>query len=265
MSKACKAVRGHMVGGQNKKKDGSLLTFFAPQDPHVPPTVIAPPLVHPRVYKHGSASPPPSRGNSPSELRTTAISTSNLASSNCCTVAKQVLLCLHEQIKSIPDMVPLADDTHPLAAFVANPANHVSLDQDDWEDVLNPMMHRAFGYGVGVESREELRGLARRGDYSLDGFYRFMEYFVVHRRLQGGLLEGKVELLLAAIRFVPTTITHVQNLPQEIQGDYCRLQRGSQQICVHQLDTYQVCACGALLRSISMYEHSENLSIVFER
>jgi hypothetical protein len=44
---------------------------------------------------------------------------------------------LQEKIKYIPDMVPPAGEAHPLAAFVVNPADHVSLDQDNWEDILN--------------------------------------------------------------------------------------------------------------------------------
>jgi len=33
------------------------------------------------------------------------------------------------QHKSIPDMVPPANEAHPLAAFAVNPADYVSLDQ----------------------------------------------------------------------------------------------------------------------------------------
>jgi hypothetical protein len=128
-------------------------------------------------------------------------STDNLSSSDGCAVAKQLLQRLQDKIKHIPDTVPPADEAHPLAAFAANPADHVSLDQDDWEDILNPMMHQAFGYGAAAGDRRELRGWARRGEYGLDGFHHFMEYFVIHRRLQGGLFEGKVEILLAAIDF----------------------------------------------------------------
>jgi len=36
----------------------------------------------------------------------------------------------------------------PLAIFSGDPMCCVGPDQDDWEDVLNPMMHRAFGYGA---------------------------------------------------------------------------------------------------------------------
>jgi len=35
----------------------------------------------------------------------------------------------------------------------------------------------------------------------VDGFYWFMEYFIIHHKLQGGLFEGKVKILLAVINF----------------------------------------------------------------
>ena len=44
-------------------------------------------------------------------------------------------------------------------------------------------------------------GLAQHGEYGLDGFYQFMYYFVVHRGLQHGLLEEKINILLEVIDF----------------------------------------------------------------
>ena len=68
-------------------------------------------------------------------------------------------------MESIPHSVPPADEEHPLALFSGNPAHHVNEDLNDWEDTLNPMVHRAFGYGATTESEQVLKGLARRGKY----------------------------------------------------------------------------------------------------
>jgi hypothetical protein len=97
----------------------------------------------------------------------------------------------------IPDTLPLGDESHRMAEFAIDPASSISMGQENWEDVLNPMMHRAFGYGAVTEGEGTLRGLARRGEYDLDGFLQFIEYFIVHCRVQGGLFEGKVKILLA--------------------------------------------------------------------
>lgn len=102
------------------------------------------------------ASPLP---DSPSMSHTQPTSTDDdFHPSESCAVAKQLLRHLHEQITSIPDTLPPADERHPLAVFAGNPADHVNIDQDDWEDVLNPMMHQAFGYGAGAGSENELKG-----------------------------------------------------------------------------------------------------------
>jgi hypothetical protein len=131
-----------------------------------------------------------------------------------CPIATRLLRNLHEKIGGISEGVPLADESHPLAGFSGDPASCVSPDLDDWEDILNPMMHRAFGYAssVATQNPDILKDLARRGDHGLDGFCRFIEYFVKSRGLQGGLLESKVELLIAAINLLCVN----QPLPMEV-------------------------------------------------
>lgn len=69
------------------------------------------------------------------------------------------------------------------------------MPEDDWEEILNPKMKSAFGWGR--ESVDE--GFARRGLNGLDGFLRFLEYFVTWRGLKGALIETKVVTLLEAI------------------------------------------------------------------
>jgi len=47
----------------------------------------------------------------------------------------------------IPETAPLTDDTNPLAIFSGDPDACVPPDVDCWEDVVNPMMKAAFGWG----------------------------------------------------------------------------------------------------------------------
>jgi len=44
---------------------------------------------------------------------------------------------------TIPETVPLADKDHPLASFSGDLAVCIGHDLDDWEDILNLMMHQA--------------------------------------------------------------------------------------------------------------------------
>jgi hypothetical protein len=118
-----------------------------------------------------------------------------------CNFAKQLLCDLDKKRKQIPASAPLAAPNHPLAVFSGNPmaaCTHRASELEDWEDILNPMMKRAFDWGANSGSFR-LNGLARRGTNGLDGFYRFIEYFITHRGLKGGLVEVKFGILMAAI------------------------------------------------------------------
>ena len=67
---------------------------------------------------------------------------------------------------------------------------------DDWEEVLNPKMKAAFGWNQdGLEM-----GYARRGEFGLDGFVKFIGYFIHQRSLNGALLETKITALIETIR-----------------------------------------------------------------
>ena len=85
---------------------------------------------------------------------------------------------------------------HPLAAFSGDPAKCIlGVVEDDWEVILNPRMKQVFGWG---ENRVRC-DFAQRGEAGLDGFLKFMGYFVDHRGLLRALIETKVMILLDAI------------------------------------------------------------------
>ena len=99
-------------------------------------------------------------------------------------------------VEAMPKDVEPAPLDHPLAAFSGDPAKCVlGIVENDWEDILNPRMKRAFGWG---ESRVEC-DFTQRGEAGLDGFLNFVGYFVDHRGLLGALIETKVTILLDAI------------------------------------------------------------------
>jgi len=103
---------------------------------------------------------------------------------------------LKEKVEEMPKDVELAQLDHPLAAFSGDPANcALGSFEDDWEEVLNPRMKQAFGWGedrVGWD-------FAQRGETGLDGFLKFVGHFVDHRGLLGVLIKTKVTVLLKAI------------------------------------------------------------------
>ena len=66
--------------------------------------------------------------------------------------------------------------------------------EDDWA-ILNQMMKSVFGWGK-VEMAAVIPQLLNRRKQGLDGFIRFMTFFVRKRGLEGALFEIKVEALL---------------------------------------------------------------------
>ena len=70
--------------------------------------------------------------------------------------------------------------------------------EDDWM-IHNQMMKSSFGWGE-AEMVEVIPQLLNRGQYGLDGFIRFMTFFVCERGLEGALFETKVDALLKELR-----------------------------------------------------------------
>jgi hypothetical protein len=110
-------------------------------------------------------------------------------------VAVQALQTLYESMQRIPADTPLAGQDHRLANFAGDPQACVDPELDDWADILSPMFKRSFGWGV-EENRENVMGMLQRGEYGLDGFLRFLRYFVNHRGLAVAMFESKVEMLV---------------------------------------------------------------------
>lgn len=115
-----------------------------------------------------------------------------------CQHAIGILRKLQEKMELIPKETAPAGPEHPLAIFSEHPAEctkGASLPENDWEEILNPKMKGAFGWGHdSVEA-----GFARRGMNGLDGFLRFISYFVNRRGLKGSLIETKVVIIVEAI------------------------------------------------------------------
>ena len=95
-----------------------------------------------------------------------------------CPLAVTLLSRLRAGIKRIPNEVPTADGDHPLAVLSGDPTAYSNDECDDWEDVLNPLMKRAFGWGIDDGA---VKGVARKGSNGIEGFLKFIEFFVMNR------------------------------------------------------------------------------------
>ena len=113
-----------------------------------------------------------------------------------CTSTQQLLDAFREKLEQIPLSIPEAGDDHPLAPFAVDAARTVCGEPaDDWENVLNPMIHQAFRWGEAA-NRSAMIQWGRKG---LDGFLKFIEFYVQKRGLKDVCIREKVEGIMRAI------------------------------------------------------------------
>lgn len=112
--------------------------------------------------------------------------------------AVRLLQDLEAAVERIPGDTPIATPEHRLSAFAIDPHTCVAEPgEDDWL-ILNGMMKSSFGWGA-EEMAAVVPHLLNRGTHGLDGFVRFMTFFVYKRGLQGALFKTKVEAILKEI------------------------------------------------------------------
>jgi hypothetical protein len=80
-----------------------------------------------------------------------------------------------------------------------NPRDHdnPSLDADGlWEEVLNPFLKGALGWGT----EESMYEVVLRGMMGMGGILQFTRYFIEERGVNEMLFEGKLSHLLNAVK-----------------------------------------------------------------
>jgi hypothetical protein len=107
-----------------------------------------------------------------------------------------VLKTLREKVENLPKSVPTARKTSPLAGYCCDPADltkDIAVDADVWEtwdQRLNVLIPHSI---------PEISPLVRRGKYGLIGLVLLLEHLVRDRKVDEGLLDGKVGRLIEAI------------------------------------------------------------------
>ncbi|KAH9011145.1 hypothetical protein EDB85DRAFT_1901324 [Lactarius pseudohatsudake] len=242
-SKACRQSCREHAGTRPKKPNQVLEAFFKPRAPLNPSTVSAPPPIHPggaftipeyctldrteplanpeaasRAIELESSKEPPGQpqGQStmgqllaPLDAHYFRVPGENQPQSkNICQKAVRLLQGLEAAVNRIPSDMPRATPEHRLSVFAADPLTCVAEPgEDDWL-IINQMMKSAFGWGE-IEMAAVIPQLLNRGNNGLDGFIRFMSFFVCERGLEGALFETKVEALLKELDD-RETLTHAQ-------------------------------------------------------
>ena len=107
-----------------------------------------------------------------------------------------VLLTLREKVEKLPNTVPIAEKTHILAVYSLSPQRLTSYREDDadvweiWDQKLNVFLQG---------NDDDLKQLVVRGKLGLIGLVGFFEHLVRDRKVDEGLIEGKVKRLMDVI------------------------------------------------------------------
>jgi len=75
-------------------------------------------------------------------------------------------------------------------------AHCAGVDNDEVWEIINPALDRLLGFGRPIN---EIQSIIRRGPKGINGFCEYLEYLITEKGLKGGLIEGKVSVLIDAI------------------------------------------------------------------
>ena len=107
-----------------------------------------------------------------------------------------ILLSLREKVEKLPQSIPIAKKTHILATYSQLPQKLTSDIQDDadvwetWDQKLNVFLQG---------TNNELKQLVICGKFGLIGLVCLFEHLVRDRKVDEGLIEGKVKQLVNTI------------------------------------------------------------------
>jgi hypothetical protein len=107
-----------------------------------------------------------------------------------------ILKTLRKKVENMPKSVPTAKKTGLLAGYCRNPmelTKDVALDADIWE-AWDPKLNLLISHSV-----SENHTLVTRGKYGLIGLVQLLEHLVRDRKVDEGLLEGKIGRVIEAI------------------------------------------------------------------
>ncbi|RDB27516.1 hypothetical protein Hypma_003767 [Hypsizygus marmoreus] len=176
------------------KKNTSILSFLQPKPARVPSTVTAPSLIGGSGSSSTWAPLIRSAETLPDRPRR---ATSERA---------PVIQKLRNLVLRLPTSVLVAVSDDALAIFSGNPEQTVDpqMDGDEiWEGMMNSTLKRALGWGRELD----LTGVVRRGALGMDGFVKFLDYFMTERGVSAERVEGKLEYLFETLAKMTAEVT----------------------------------------------------------
>ena len=101
----------------------------------------------------------------------------------------------------LPEIVPIGQESDPLAVFSGDPRDLIVADSDDdlWESVIDPTLNRVIGFGI---STRQIADIIRRGPFGIDGFCQWIKICTVELKISPALLEMRLERVSDALKLL---------------------------------------------------------------
>ena len=115
-----------------------------------------------------------------------------------CDFGWDLLQQLKDAERSMGSNIPIGQQGDKIAAYGRESAIAQCLnipDDEVWE-VVNPGLDRLLGFGRALD---DIQSIIRRGPLGVLGLLEYLTYLVEERGINGGLIEGKVNVLIDAI------------------------------------------------------------------
>ncbi|KAF5376672.1 hypothetical protein D9615_007901 [Tricholomella constricta] len=205
-SKKCKEAQFKGKKGKGKGTNQNIGQFFSKKAPLVAsradkqPSIISKPLAMDPIRSDGTPT------------------TERLKEKQPVSMIQQLKVLVNIVLKE--DDANQSEDEPFLRGFTSPPGNYDNseLSHDEvWEDLVNPALHRGFGWGEEVNIEKVRRAGRRR----VEGFLEFVDYFVGWRSLSEGLFEGRLLRLHDVLKEIntlqhPIEDTQVSLPPQDL-------------------------------------------------
>ena len=137
----------------------------------------------------------PSRGSASND----ALRPEGMQERQGCLLGWEIVDRLRMAAKRIKPDIPIAEEGDEISMYAGRAsaeAHCIGVEDEEVWETINPGLDRLLGFG---RPMNEIQSIIRRGPKGIDGFCEYLEYLIAEKGLKGGLIEGKVSVLIDAI------------------------------------------------------------------
>jgi hypothetical protein len=115
-----------------------------------------------------------------------------------CNFALDLLRQLKDAERTMGSNIPVGQQGDEIAAYgkVSAMAQCLNIPNDEVWEVVNPGLDRLLGFGRALD---DIQSIVRRGPLGVLGLLEYLTYLVEEKGVDGGLIEGKINVLIDAI------------------------------------------------------------------